>query len=382
MNLRLFYRISIIILLALASCKKDKKEYLNDNDADFKVNSSFIKFKSHDEIATDKINHSKTDEKIKLILKNDFNFERYSFAIDFTLKDKEIKIGIGKGKGGLVLNNNEIKIYDNNSLLVYQSTLKYSLKLSKKYKLCLKKEVDLITYSLFEGENNQIFAKSFSIVDFLEVVLLRGDPYLKLYSGDFSVDSALITTPYSNPLFSVYGDSFIEGTNLILKKQDIKSKWTYLFGKDIGLDNMIVDARGGIRVSAEFFERFKIQNEYYKSKYVILGIGTNNYSNIYEYFEYMTNIIKYLKSNNQTPILVTVTPRDKYIFENSALLINNWVKTVGVRYIDFHKSVTEPSKPDVWINNYIDSDGIHPSPEGYNVMYKQVKIDLKDIFEL
>ncbi|WP_104384571.1 SGNH/GDSL hydrolase family protein [Sphingobacterium sp. HMA12] len=377
MNSRLFLKLSMIIIFSLASCKKDNKEYLSDNDADFKIDNSVIKFKA----TAERINYSNTDGKIKLILKNDFNFERYSFTTVFTVKSKELKIGIGKGSGGLVLNNNEIKIYDNNALLIHKSSLKDGLKLSKDYSLSLKKEIDLITYSLFEGDNNLLFSKSFPINEYLDAVILRGDPYLKLYSGNFSIGSVLITTPYSTPLVSVYGDSFVEGGNLLLNRADIKSKWTYLLGKDIGFDNVLVDARGGIRVSFEFFERFKIQNEYYKSKYVILGIGTNNYSNIYEYFEYMTNIINYLKSNNQIPILVTVTPRDKYIFANSAMLINNWVKKVGVQYIDFHKAVTELNKPEVWVESYVDSDGIHPSVEGYRRMYEQLKIDLKDVLK-
>ena len=55
-------------------------------------------------------------------------------------------------------------------------------------------------------------------------------------------------------------------------------------------------------MSDEFINRFKIENSWYKTKYVILALGTNNYLDVEKYKKYMLQAISILRNNGQIPV--------------------------------------------------------------------------------
>ena len=75
------------------------------------------------------------------------------------------------------------------------------------------------------------------------------------------------------------------------------------------------------------------------------------------------------------PILTTTpnTPKVK----NS--LKNDYVKSLGYRYIDFAAAVAGEELGSSWTQGMISGDNVHPSPSGAKALYEQVIKDFPEI---
>lgn len=366
----------VIVLVLLLSCSKN----------DLEVFEGTIPF--YKEGATELRGNIERKEGIR---KSMFTFatevctDDLSETVIVRILSDDVYLSVGKEQGFMNVRKNQIEIYkakDNNHIEMDKSCpLPFTLDKGSIYALGFDKTADSVSFYVREIDSGMRILKEFSQTYLMKngsYLLMWGKPYFTIHEGEVNLLDAWITTPYYNPDVSIFGDSFVEGTGLLVNGIERRHRWSSSVVAALGKERCLVDGKGGEKVSEKFINRFKIENAWYKTPYVILALGTNNYSNIEDYKKYMKEAISILKQNCQIPILVTVTPRVDYDYE-PVRLINEWIKSQNLRYIDMHKAVTLENDPSQWKSEYLLYDGIHPTPAGYKAMYEQVRKDLPDI---
>lgn len=328
-----------------------------------------------------------TDENTKLLLYDHILYlQDMSLTVTFQLvSDNPLKISIGKTYGYFNLYSDRIEIYsyagsDIQPQINETLDLPHNLKQGITYKAGFNKTISGVEFFLIGGD---LSVKRYynADEDFMQYVM-PGKTFVAVNSGDVMINGAVISsTTNENPLIHIIGDSFIEGAALPQFGYNIHERWCIKLAHEIGEQKCMIDGRGGDKVGAEWFERLKTECGLLKSKYVFICMGTNNYYTLEQYSEYMTKAISFLHSNNQIPILVTVTPRIGMNYQSTAGIINEWVKNSGELYVDFHAALTEPDDPSQWRREYMLPDGIHPSPKGYDAMYECLVSSMPELFE-
>lgn len=359
----------------LFSCSKENSEYseIDNNYIKFLHNGENANFSTKDFIVEG------TGKKL-LFFNQDLYMQDISLFTTFeVLTNAPIIVSTGKTLGYIKISNNYIEIYkatsDYRSIeLNEQFDLSTSIQKGVTYNIGFHKTITGITFFMKGGSIS--FEKNYKIDhDFLQNIM-RGNPFFEIESGSIRIHKSILSADYNKmPRVSIIGDSFVEGIALNQFGLSLNNRWCVKFANEIGVRNCLIDGKGGESVCQSWLDRLKLENSWFKSKYVILSIGTNNYANIDQYKYYMKLAINYLKNNGQIPILVTVTPRFAFNYDSTTRIINNWVKTSGEKYIDIHKAVTKDNDASQWKDGYVLSDGIHPTVAGYDAMYEQVKLD-------
>lgn len=300
----------------------------------------------------------------------------------------DIDLSVGKDLGFMNIYKERVDIYKSNK--DYQAALNESLPLSftlnkdMLYSIGFDKREDSVSFFIreIEADKNVLkeFKRTYSAQKDPYQLLMWGKPFFAVRRGEVKLLDSWITAPFHNPVLSIFGDSFVEGTMLLINGIDRKYRWSSMLTSVLGKERCLVDGKGGEMMSDGFINRFKIENSWYKTKYVILALGTNNYLNVEEYKKYVLQAISILRNNGQIPILLTVTPRKDRDYE-PVKLINDWIKSMNIKYIDMHEAVTKENDPTQWRDGYLFYDGIHPTPNGYKAMYEQVLKDLPEIFK-
>lgn len=324
----------------------------------------------------------------KIRYKSLTTIERISMEVEFIPISDNITIRIGKEYTSVCeIRNDSLFVYigdpqDKEQIFFDKEILPAPLKKGSVYKLiCNKSSENALSFSLISDSLN--ITKKYSIGDLpypeYVIAFAPGLPFLDLNDGTIELKSLNLKSDYQKPAkVSIFGDSFIEGNSMVTT--GLEYRWCALLANDIGKDFCPIVGQGGIRICQNINRYIKVYNSWYNSPYVIIALGTNNYS-FFEYKYYMRNFISLLKSRGQTPILVTITPyiNGDYTTTES---INQWVKNSGELYIDMHKAVTEPSDGSKWRPGYEQGDGSHPSKLGHKAMYEQIKIDCPFLFDL
>lgn len=378
MKIVIFFLRVVSVLLCVACSDSDSSS--------LDVDKEFIKFVHKNEIINFvPFDFTAVNDQGKLYLfDHDLALENLSLNTKFEiLTDDPIVISTGTDLGGIKIYNNYFEIFKSSS--DFKSTV---LNERVEFLNPLKKNV---TYQMgfiktSEGINFYIKSDSTSIskfysknVDFNQCVM-RGKPYFNIFKGSFRVLESILTSDYENkPKISVYGDSFIEGSSLFVNKFSLENRWCAKLSSKEGINNCLIDGKGGDKSSQTFIDRFKIENSWFKSKYVILSVGTNN-NEPDEYINNIKKVIEILKSNNQIPILVTVTPRFGFDFFKSGDIINKWILSSGENYVDMNKAVTIENDRATWKKGFVLSDQIHPTPSAYVAMFDQLKNDCPYLF--
>ncbi|WP_343589602.1 SGNH/GDSL hydrolase family protein [Flavobacterium sp.] len=375
------YLLFTIIINSFYSCTD---ENLNSGEIN---NNNYIKFLYNDQTSDFKstdLNNNGTNKPI-LVFDQDLYMLDISFFTEFEILDDEsVVISTGKSLGFIKLVNDKIEVYKSNfnlnsTELNEKIDLPHSLKKNTAYTIGFIKTLNGLTFFLKGGSIS--FEKYYAIDADVFQNVMRGKPFFELHSGSIRIHKSTISSDYNRePKVSIYGDSFIEGIDLNTFGSSLNSRWCVRFANEIGTDNCFIDGKGGESVSKEWLNRLKLESTWFKSKYVILCMGTNNYKSINDYVEYMSQAITYLKKNNQIPILVTVTPRPGFEYNSTVGKINNWVITSGEKYIDFHKALTKQENVNQWRDGYVQPDAIHPTVKGYEAMYDQIKKDCIFLF--
>lgn len=300
----------------------------------------------------------------------------------------DIDLSVGKDLGFMNIYKERVDIYKSNK--DYQAALNESLPLSftlnkdMLYSIGFDKREDSVSFFIreIEADKNVLkeFKRTYSAQKDPYQLLMWGKPFFAVRRGEVKLLDSWITAPFHNPVLSIFGDSFVEGTMLLINGIDRKYRWSSMLTSVLGKERCLVDGKGGEMMSDEFINRFKIENSWYKTKYVILALGTNNYLDVEKYKKYMLRAISILRNNGQIPVLLTVTPRKDRDYE-PVKLINDWIKSMNIKYIDMHEAVTKENDPTQWRDGYLFYDGIHPTPNGYKAMYEQVLKDLPEIFK-
>ncbi len=350
------------------------------------VDKEFIKFAyKNEEASFVPVDFEGINNESKLfIFDQDLSIEDLSLNTEFEiLTDDPVLISTGTDLGFSKIYNGYIETYKSSKdfkskVLNERIKLPSALKKNVKYQMGFRKDFKGVTFYLIGGSISikRIYANN----DDLYQSSMRGKPFFQIFNGSFRISKSVLSSDYDKETkVSIYGDSFIEGFALFMNNLSLDNRWSSKLSKDIGLKKCLIDGKGGDRICPSFFERFNVENSWFKSKYVILSLGTNN-GNPGEYFDNIQKIIKVLKTNNQIPILVTVTPRPEYDFYKTGYVINQWIKSSGELYVDMNKVVTNANDSGVWKTDYVLPDGIHPTVKAYNDMYNELKNDCPFLF--
>lgn len=366
----------VLVLVLLLSCSKNEVEVFEGSIPFYKEGAT--------ELRVDM-------EKEESVRNSMFTFASEVYTDDLSetvivrILSDDVYLSVGKERGFMNVRKNQVEIYkskDNNHIVMDKSyPLPFTLDKGNIYALGFDKTADSVCFYVREIDSDMHILKEFSQTYLMKkdsYLLMWGKPYFTVHQGEVCLLDAWITTPYRDPVLSIFGDSFIEGTALVMNGIERRHRWSSSVVAALGKERCLVDGKGGEKISEKFIHRFKIENAWYKTPYVILALGTNNYSAIGEYKKYMSEAISILERNGQIPILVTVTPRMDYEYE-PVRQINEWIKSQHLQYIDIHKAVTLENDPTRWKSEYLLYDGIHPTPAGYKAMYEQVRKDLSDI---
>lgn len=310
--------------------------------------------------------------------------ERMFFDVSFTVSSRNTVIQIGKGYCYTEINGNQMSMYEINddlvgSALVETITLPFSLINGVKYNIKIHKVDGLkLRYSIISS-NNQ-FEKMYDVESgaSLNTVRAWGNAFFGVKNGSVVVHKTSIVTEYNEQTqVSFWGDSFLDAGNLLNNGGKWTDRYCDLVAQKIGYLNCPIMARTGCAVDSAFVVRFKAENSYFKSKYVFLAMGTNNFT-VNGYITYMFQCVVEAKANGQIPILVTITPRPEVNYTSVTKVINDWVKASGERYVDICAAVTDGNGE--WVPEYVTADRTHPTVAGNLAMFRKILLDVPEIF--
>ena len=166
----------------------------------------------------------------------------------------------------------------------------------------------------------------------------------------------------------IIGDSYINWNS--------KERWPYYIYK-AGYNNWLADHIPG-GYSSLMLKSFRNIISYSTPTYVIWCIGMNDHSDKDSVNNtWLKNTLEFIKtceSRGITPILTTIpsVPNRNHKFKSE------WVRNSGYRYIDFSSSISNNDSP-VWFNGTLNTDNVHPTALGAELMSTQVLIDFPEI---
>ncbi len=310
--------------------------------------------------------------------------ERMSFTVSFTVKSDATSIRFGKGYCYADIVDNIMSIYKINgsldgSVLLETIDLPFKLTAGKKYNVSIQK-IDgyQLKYSIVSIDDQ--FEKLYNVETGAGFAAVRawGQAVFGVKNGTVLVHDAIIATGYDQQtIVSFWGDSFLDAANLVSNGGTFKDRYCDLVAQHLGYGKVPIMARTGHALDSNFVVRFKIENSYFKSPFVFLAMGTNNMT-VDGYKTYVQQCITEVKQNGQTPILVTITPRVEVDYLTVTKVINDWVKSSGEKYVDICNAVTDGKGN--WKPEYITSDGVHPTVAGEHAMFRQIQLDIPELF--
>lgn len=210
--------------------------------------------------------------------------------------------------------------------------------------------------------------------------MMWGFPFIASYNCSYTIKDISFSSPYLPSLskISVWGDSFIEGSTMI----PFGLSNRYVSKLSDGIESYVpIFGKGGERLSKTWFENFIIENDWFKTKYVLIALGTNN-TDIGEYFYTLKAVIYHLEKNNQIPVLVTVTPReDTPNGEAVRIFANDYIRSSRHLFIDSCRAVTIQPAELYWKPGLL-LDGVHPTVDGHNAIYKRFDLDVPELFNI
>lgn len=377
--MKVMLTVAVLVSVLFGSCS-------NNNSFEPKRPIALLKdFRLDDkDIKTNTINIKgvQSESAMQLKYKSYLSTESLGFSVVFRANTASV-IRIGRYLGGCIkIENNDLTVYKLNSYLSDFEVLEvlsmpFSIKVGEKYTVsCDKIDANSLIYSITAstGETYSVkYNKKELASNKRSVAIAWGTPFFGVISGDVIVYNAMLFSQYvSKPVLSIFGDSFIEGASIV--DYGITKKWSSLLAADIGNEFVHISGKGGESADSLFVTRFKVENNLFRSPYVILALGTNN-RNLNSYKFFMEQLIEECRNNNQVPVLQTIPPAEGVDYEMVTRPINDWVKASGELYIDFHKALTR-TDGSKWKRGFVLDDGVHPSISGHKAMFEQVKKDL------
>lgn len=273
----------------------------------------------------------------------------------------------------ILVNGNTVEIRKINNgatgTLVFTYTMPFSIEAGKTYVLRLYKKNKDVIFSVLSDKD--FFIERAERTDEKDFGRNWGYPSVFCQSGQIEVvDTSVRNANFESPATLGVGDSLIEGWGVVgnLDKRYIALMGTYTNGK------VFVAGRGG-ETTTSLLTRFDKELAKVTTKYVLLGIGTND-STIATYQANMAILIGKVKAAGRIPILVTITPRSGY----PIAAMNTYVRTSGELYVDMNAAVNNGTET-VWNPLFVNSDNVHPNIEGNWAMFKRLLFDLYFLFD-
>lgn len=203
-----------------------------------------------------------------------------------------------------------------------------------------------------------------------------GKPFI-INEGTNSITTKLSFMPQEiNMSIWAFGDSYFNFTSDI--------RWPYYFEQN-GYTNWLSDNQPGLSPTSALTDLENLLLLGARPKYVLWCLGMNGATTetIDSEGNYIINpaqksvidsVVNLCRSNNIELVLTTiptVPTRQKTGF-------NNYVRSLGVKYIDFEKAVGTNSSGE-WNAGLLSSDGIHPTAAGAKVLASRVLVDFPEL---
>ena len=193
-----------------------------------------------------------------------------------------------------------------------------------------------------------------------------------VYNGSSDSISDVLFTWTSTAINSkiwIIGDSYI---SLFSEK-----RWPFYI-KAWGYDkDILFNGYPGEDTHNAYKDLLEIQN-YAKPSIVIWAMGMNDPDDAAinsDWLQYTNDFLNWCKTNNVTPILATIpcTPNADNSYKN------NWVRTSGLRYIEFANAVNIYQNSSVWYDNMLSMDNVHPDVQGAITLAIEAISDVPEI---
>ena len=278
------------------------------------------------------------------------------------LEDSNIDIYIGHGltnnQGSYIrITNEKVMVYYSSTTLANEYT--HGLQLSKYLKVVIdgnyinRANITIqsiggmyeIKDAVWFGRNGSIFAKSTNQQGFTKMTWT-----CKLFD---------------KPIYA-YGDSYFDAGSTM--------RWTYYMVNN-GYTNILYDNFGG-RKSSEALLSLKETLKMGTPKYVLWCLGMNDAdtdtSINQSWKDCVDEVIGICNDKKIELVLATIpnVPNRNHNYKNE------YVKSLGVRYIDFSAAVVENGS--VWFDGMLSSDDVHPDVLGAKALYMQVLTDFPE----
>lgn len=203
-----------------------------------------------------------------------------------------------------------------------------------------------------------------------------GKPFI-INEGTNSITTKLSFMPQEiNMSIWAFGDSYFNFTSDI--------RWPYYFEQN-GYTNWLSDNQPGLSPTSALTDLENLLLLGARPKYVLWCLGMNGPTNetIDSDGNYVINqaqklvidsVVNLCRSNNIELVLTTI-PTVPTIQKTG---FNNYVRSLGLKYIDFEKAVGTNSSGE-WNAGLLSSDGIHPTAAGAKVLASRVLVDFPEL---
>ena len=169
----------------------------------------------------------------------------------------------------------------------------------------------------------------------------------------------------------IFGDSYIGF--------GYAARWPYYLYRD-GYDHSLIVGYPGMPARDALADLKRIVDKG-APEFAVWCMGMNNLDPSPdtmnpEYLKATSEFIEICTSRGITPILSTIPNAP----ERNNTAKNNWVRSLGYRYIDFARAVGSYEDPE-WYPDMLSPDRVHPATKGAEALYMQVLCDFPEIMQ-
>ena len=255
-----------------------------------------------------------------------------------------------------------------------------------------------VTIYVGDGTTHYSHAHGLTIADFIHVVITQnnsglGTIEITTSSGQYTFENTTFAGSRGD-VFATCEGSFTNASLTAIFKD--LSEDIFLFGDSYtslgdtarypyylmqnGYTHLLISGFGGAKSNNEILS-FRNILTLAKPKFVIWALGMNGQDTSdginATYKECLDEVIATCEELGITPILATIpnTPLRLHTYKNQ------YVKSLGYRYIDFAKAVGAETAGSSWYTGMLSSDEVHPTALGAQALYARFLTDVPEIIK-
>lgn len=199
-----------------------------------------------------------------------------------------------------------------------------------------------------------------------------GGPAVVCEYGTIEVTNFQYSRPNTDPVWAVFGDSFVSDGNNTPNKKWVEWLRDYL---GVTYADMYVSGMGG-ETSTQLLARFSTELGWITPQYVLISIGTND-NNVATYESNLNTLISQVEAAGSIPIIVTITRRTDVSNATFIQSVNPYIRGLGKRYVDMNAATCTGEINQ--IPGMFTTDKVHPTATGYETMWNRLHSDQSDI---